>query len=120
MAHFAKLDDNNMVLEVIVVDDADAAGGVYPASDPAGKSFLKRLTGHSNWKQTSYNRNFRVNFAAIGGTYDADRDAFIQPKLDNTSWVLDEETLSWKRPVERPDITGLYHWDESTTSWIPY
>lgn len=119
MAHFAKLDENNIVLEVIVLDDADAAGGVYPASDAAGKSFLKRLTGHPNWKQTSYNRNFRVNFAAVGGKYDAERDAFIQPKLVDTSWVLDEETLSWKPPIPKPD-DGLYRWDESTTSWVAY
>ena len=68
-----------------------------------------------SWKQTSYNANFRKNYAGIGDTYDAVRDAFIAPKPYD-SWVLNESTCRWQAPVPRPD--GHYIWDESTVSWL--
>ena len=102
MAHFAKIDSNNTVTEVIVAEQDFINSGVV------GDSFL--------WVQTSYNKNFRKNFACIGGTYDKTRDAFIPPK-PYTSWVLIEDTCQWKAPSDYPNDGKDYDLDESTTSW---
>lgn len=97
MAHFAKLDENNVVLEVhcvnnneLMVDGAE--------SEAKGIEFLVNWSGgHPYWKQTSYNGSMRKNYAAIGYTYDPDRDAFIPIKpADN--YVLDEQTCQWIEP----------------------
>jgi hypothetical protein len=94
MAHFAKLDENNYVLavhvvnnEVITTDDVE--------SEQVGVDFLASLHGHLKWKQTSYNGNIRKNYAIIGGTYDPIRDAFIAPKPEEGDWELDENTCRW-------------------------
>jgi hypothetical protein len=95
MAHFAKLDDNNVVLEVNVVSNETLDNLPYPQSEPKGIVFLSQWSaGHTNWKQTSYNRNFRKNFAGIGFTYDANYDAFIPPKPD-VECTLNTETFMW-------------------------
>ena len=93
MAHFAKLDDNNVVLEVNVVNN----DVLDPANEEAsGIAFLTEWSGgYSNWKQTSYNGSFRKNYAGIGSTYDETRDAFIPPKPEG-NWILDEDTCLWK------------------------
>ena len=114
MAHFAKLNENNIVLEVLVVnnDVLDASN-----EEASGIAFLTQLfNGYSNWKQTSYNGNIRKNYAGIGYTYDAARDAFIPPKLFN-SWVLDEETCRWEAPVAYPAGDGRYAWNEEGLEW---
>lgn len=114
MAHFAKLDDNNVVLEVHVVANAalDAAN-----EEASGIAFLTEWSGgYSNWKQTSYNGNSRKNYAGIGYTYDETRDAFIAPKQFN-SWVLDEDTCRWEPPVPYPNDGKVYTWNESSVSW---
>jgi hypothetical protein len=116
MAHFAQIDENNIVTQVIVVSDDDCAGGNFPESEVAGAYFCNKLLG-GTWKQTSYNINFRKNFAGIGYTYDRERDAFIPPKPFD-SWVLNEDTCLWDAPVAMPDDGGMYQWDESTTSWV--
>lgn len=94
MAHFAKLDDNNIVLEVNVVNNAE----LDPANEEtSGIAWLTEWSGgYSNWKQTSYNGNIRKNYAGIGFTYDEDRDAFIPPKPEEGEWVLNEETCLWE------------------------
>jgi hypothetical protein len=95
MAHFAKLDENNFVLEVNVVDN-DALDPLD--EEGSGIAFLTEWSGgYSNWKQTSYNRNIRKNYAGIGFTYDPVRDAFIPPKLQchPDDIVLIEETCNW-------------------------
>lgn len=118
MAHFAKLDENNLVVEVIVVDNNDINNLPFPNSEPVGIEFLTQWSGgYTNWKQTSYNNNFRKNYAGIGHTYDADRDAFIAPK-EYASWVLNEDTCRWEFPVPYPDDGGIYRWDEDTISWV--
>tara|TARA_B100000282_G_scaffold293316_1_gene268425 strand:- start:1114 stop:1512 length:399 start_codon:yes stop_codon:yes gene_type:complete len=104
MAHFAELDDNNIVLRVIVVSNDNEADG---------ENWCKNLLG-GKWKQTSYNNNIRKNYAAIGYTYDATRDAFIPPQ-PYTSWVLDESTCQWKAPVDYPSDGKIYKWKEGLT-----
>jgi hypothetical protein len=95
MAHFAKLDENNVVIAVNVVNN-DALDLLDP--ETSGIEFLTQWSGgYSNWKQTSYNGNIRKNYAGIGYTYDATRDAFIAPKPDNATG-FDEDTCRWIVP----------------------
>ena len=113
MAHFAKLDENNIVLEVNVVNN----DVLTEDEETSGIAFLTEWSGeYSNWKQTSYNATFRKNYAGIGYTYDSSRDAFIPPKPYN-SWTLNEETCHWQAPVAYPNDEGIYTWNESTLSW---
>ena len=102
MAHFAKL-NNNIVTEVIVAEQDFINSGVV------GDSFL--------WVQTSYNKNFRKNYASVGDTYDKTRDAFIPPK-PYASWTLLEDTCQWTAPVIYPDDGKVYEWNEATTNWV--
>lgn len=117
MAHFAKLDDNNNVLEVHCVNNNELmVNGTE--SEAKGIEFLTSWSGgYTNWKQTSYNGNIRKNYAGVGYTYDASRDAFIPPKPFN-SWVLNESTCLWEAPVPYPDDGNRYVWNEETLSWI--
>jgi hypothetical protein len=117
MAHFAKLDENNVVLEVHSVHNNELLqDGVE--SEAKGIQFLVDWSGgYTNWKQTSYNGNFRKNYAGIGYTYDATRDAFISPQ-PFSSWVLNEDTCLWNAPITYPTDGQLYNWDEATTSWV--
>lgn len=116
MAHFAKLDENNVVLEVHCVHNNELlVNGVEV--EAMGIVFLINWSGgYTNWKQTSYSRKFRKHYAGIGYTYDAQRDAFIQPKPYN-SWTLNDDTCLWQPPVERPVDDNMYEWDETTLSW---
>jgi hypothetical protein len=116
MAHFAKLDANNVVIFVTVGRD----------EDNGKEDELSARTGDV-YKQTSYNTQggvhilggtpFRKNYAGLGYTYDAGRDAFIPPK-PYASWVLNETTCLWDAPVAYPDDGKRYSWDEATTSWV--
>ena len=109
MAHFAKLDENNVVTQVIVAE----------------QEYIDTLSG--TWVQTSYNTYggvhklggtpLRKNYAGIGNTYDSVRDAFIPTKPYN-SWVLNESTCRWVAPVDRPDDNKYYEWDEDNTQWV--
>ena len=113
MAHFAKLDENNIVLEVNVVNNEVLTEN----EEASGIAFLTEWSGgYTNWKQTSYNGNTRKNFAGIGYFYDSTRDAFIAPKPFN-SWILNEDTCHWESPVAYPEGEGIYNWNESTLSW---
>lgn len=124
MAHFAQLDDNNIVTQVIVVSNKDCQDLGGNEIEELGISFCKGLLGgHTRWRQTSYNGNFRKNYAGIGYMYDQMRDAFIPPKPFN-SWVLDETTCNWQPPVPMPADAGvgegkkMYRWDEDTVNWV--
>lgn len=118
MAHFAKLDENNIVLEVNVVNNNELLDENGQESEQKGIDFLTSWSGgYSNWKQTSYNGNFRKNYAGIGFSYDSVRDAFIPPKPFN-SWVLNEDTCIWESPIPYPNDDAHYRWDEATTNWI--
>lgn len=107
MAHFAELDENNIVKRVVVVDDA------YEAD---GENWCANFFG-GRWKQTSYNGKIRKNYAGVGYKYDEGRDAFIAPK-PYPSWILDNATAQWVAPVAKPD--GLYEWHEPSGSWVGY
>lgn len=118
MAHFAKLDENNIVLEVHVVHNNELLDENGQETEQKGIDFLTSWSGgYTNWKQTSYNGNFRKNYAGIGYTYDSVRDAFISPKPFN-SWVLNEDTCLWDSPVPYPNDDSMYRWDEDTITWI--
>jgi hypothetical protein len=116
MAHFAKLDENNVVLAVHVVNnDVLMADGVE--SEQAGIDFLTNLHGHPYWKQSSYNGNFRKRHAGIDYTYSQEHDAFI-PKKPHNSWVLNQTTLEWESSVPHPQDGKDYRWDEPSLSWV--
>jgi len=114
MAHFAKLDENNVVLSVEVVMDSDCLDESNNESEAVGITFLTNLTGHSNWKQTSYNNNIRKRYALLGGTYDPTNDVFIPPK-PHASWTLNSDH-DWVAPINEPSDAGenkSYTWDET-------
>ena len=115
MAHFAQINSDNVVTQVIVVFNDDCGGGDYPESDAVGAAFCTNLLG-GTWKQTSYNNNFRVRYAGIGYTFNEELDAFIAPK-PYPSWTLNEETTEWEAPVARP-AEGMYNWDEDEQAWV--
>ena len=118
MAHFAKLDENNIVLEVNVVNNDVIFNLPFPESEPIGVAFLTQWSGgYSNWKQTSYNSNFRKNYACEGFFYDSALDAFIPPK-PYPSWLLNTNTCQWEPPLPYPNDGKQYIWDEATQSWV--
>lgn len=117
MAHFAKLDNNNNVVNVIVVNNDVINNLSFPESETIGIEFLINWSnGYNNWKQTSYNANFRKNFASIGGSYDENKDAFISKK-PFASWVLNEETCKWNAPILCPGNPNNYIWNETIQNW---
>jgi hypothetical protein len=116
MAHFAKLDDNNVVVSVHVVNN-DVITIDGNESEQAGIDFLTNLHGHSKWKQTSYNGNIRKRYAGIGYSYDEALDAFITPK-PFPSWSFNQITCDWDAPVAKPSDSKTYAWDEVSQSWI--
>lgn len=111
MAHFAEIDNDNVVLRVVVVDDEhEDRGNDYLSLD-------LKLGG--KWIQTSYNNSIRYNFAGIGFKYDVDRDAFIPPRPpEMLSWTLNEDTCMYEPPLEYPEDGKSYRWDEDSVSWI--
>jgi len=115
MAHFAQIDGNNVVTQVIVVANKDTADANGVEKEYIGAAFCEKLFG-GIWKQTSYNGTIRKNYAGIGYTYNADIDAFVPPK-PFPSWVLNNDTAQWEAPVPMPE-GGMYSWDEDTGSWI--
>jgi hypothetical protein len=143
MAHFAKLDENNIVLNIEVVDNANCLDENGNESEEVGRQYLENVHGWTKWKQTSYNtkenkhykndgtlsddqsKAFRKNYAGIGYIYDEDRDAFIPPKLF-ASWVLNETTCVYEAPVAFPTVTEygdpvkFYNivWDEANGRWV--
>lgn len=116
MAHFAKLDENNIVTEVVVVSNSDTSDAEGQEKESIGVAFCEHLFG-GRWKQTSYNGNFRKHYAGIGYYYDPVLDAFIPPK-PYPSWVLNTDTCDWQAPVPYPQDGKHYIWDEATLSWV--
>ena len=120
MAHFARLDESNFVTEVVVISNATIDDLPFPESEPVGVAFCQSLYGADTvWKQTSYNKNFRVNYAGINSLYLADPDMFTAPK-PYPSWLLDPINYNWYPPVPRPQDGGDWMWDEATLSWVPW
>ena len=122
MAHFAEIDNNNIVQRILVVSNSNAS------NEAAGIAFCKALLGSdTNWVQTSYNENIRHRFAAIGMKYDATNDVFYKQQ-PYASWTLNTSTWEWEPPVPEPDDAGFddednptqlvqYTWDEDTRAW---
>ena len=115
MAHFAELDENNVVKKVIVVGNADTSDAHGVEKEHIGAAFCERLLG-GTWKKTSYNGNIRKRYAGVGFSYNAELDAFIGPK-PHASWVLNNTTADWDAPVAKPDDDKIYSWNESTVAW---
>ena len=110
MAHYAFLNADNVVTEVITgINETELIEGLLP------ETWYGNFRGQV-CKRTSYNNNIRYNYAGIGYAYDAARDAFIAPQ-PYASWVLDEATCRWGAPVAMPS-EGLWMWDEATVSWV--
>jgi hypothetical protein len=130
MASFAKLGQNNEIIDVLSVHNNVLKDSNGVEQEINGIDFLTKLTGYSLWKQTSYNTfggvhklqgiPFRKNYAGIDYTYDETRDAFIPPKPFN-SWLLNETTCLWEPPMPMPteklEENTYYIWDEETVSW---
>ena len=115
MAHFALIDENSIVINVLVISNEDILDENGKESEEQGAEFCNSLIP-GKWLQTSYNRNLRKNFAGVGYYYDNSRDAFIPPKPFD-SWILDEETCRWFAPIPIPE-NGNWAWDALSQSWI--
>jgi hypothetical protein len=131
MASFAKIGLNSKVIEVLSVVNEVLHDSNGVEQESIGIDFLTKLTGYPLWKQTSYNTYgsthnkggvpLRKNFAGIGMTYDEDRDAFISPKPNLPSWILNENTCLWESPIPMPttelEDNQYYYWNESIINW---
>lgn len=115
MAHFAKIDENSVVTQVVVVDNKDTSDSEGVEKEHIGAAHLEKILG-GNWKQTSYNGNFRKNYAGIGYTYRSDIDAFVPPK-PFPSWLLNADA-QWEAPVAMPTDGQMYSWDEENINWV--
>ena len=128
MAHFAQLDENNIVTQVIVVGNEDCKTKKGKESEVVGIAFCRNLLGaDTKWVQTSYNDNIRFRYAGIGMKYDSTNDVFY-PQSPYPSWTLNTSIWNWDPPVAFPDDAGVddadnptefvsYDWDEGSTSW---
>lgn len=126
MANFAMLDENNIVTQVITIYNNNILDENGVESEDVGIDFCRKLfEENTNWKQTSYNNNFRVRYAGIGYSYNEELDAFVPPKTFE-SWVLNEETADWESPVgpaptlteEEIEARSFYRWDEEAGEWV--
>jgi hypothetical protein len=115
MAHFAQINEENIVTQVIVVANQNTSNQDGIEDEAIGAAFCNNLLG-GTWKKTSYNGNIRKNYAGIGYKYDETLDAFIPPQ-PFTSWILDETTCQWKSPIDYPNDGNFYKWNEETLTW---
>jgi hypothetical protein len=119
MAHFAQLDENNVVLTVIVIDNNVVENLPFPNSEPLGVAFCQSLYGADTvWKQTSYNNNFRGIYAAPSFSYLPDLDVFVEPTI-YPSWTFNRQTGKWEAPIPMPTVPEGYTavWDEIAQEW---
>ena len=119
MAHFAQIDENGLVLQIIVVNNSDCGDLPFPESEAIGVAFCKAILGEdTNWLQTSYNSNFRRKYASIGGYYVPELDGFtaMQPF---PSWTLNRQIGEWEAPIPMPSVPELHVavWDEEGQEW---
>jgi hypothetical protein len=125
MAHYAFLDENNIVTEVIVGKNEGEDGVDWEAHYGAFRGQTCKRTSYNTYGGVHANGGtpFRKNYAGLGYTFDSERDAFIPPK-PFASWILNEESCLWEAPVAMPEDAGTgeppkrYSWDEATTSWV--
>ena len=118
MAHFAQLDENNTVTQVVVVCDVDTCNEEGFEVEEIGQQFLKNMYGQeTTWLKTSYNGTIRKNYAGIGYKYEEKLDAFILPKPFE-SWILDENSCQYFAPIPFPEGEQKpYSWDEENKKW---
>ena len=117
MAYFAQIDEDGTVLQVISISNADAPDPAPANSEPLGQAFIVDVLGlPGEWRQTSYNGNFRKQYCGPGFRYDADADVFIAPQ-PFPSWTLDADH-DWQPPVPMPTEGGPWMWDEASLSWV--
>jgi len=116
MAHFAQLNAENLVTQVIVVANPDTADQNGVENEAIGIEFCTNLLG-GTWRQTSYNANIRKNYAGVGYKYDATLDAFIPPQ-PFASWTLNNETAQWEAPTPCPTDDKKYTCNEDTLAWV--
>jgi len=126
MAHYALLDKNNIVVQVIVgvdenITQIDSDGQSVGGSSEAWEQFYQTRPWFEGLtcKRTSYNGNYRKNYAGIGFSFDEELDAFIPPKPFE-SWILNSDTCVWVAPIPYPNDGNVYSWDDENQSWIPY
>lgn len=116
MAYFANIDKNGIVIQVIAISNDDAPDPAPSHSEPIGQAFISNVLGLvGEYRQTSFNANFRKQYAGIGWRYDADGDVFIAPQ-PYPSWTLDANH-DWQPPTPMPSEGGPWMWDEDTLSW---
>ena len=116
MAHFARIDENGVVQQVVVVDNRDTADASGVEKEHIGAAHLEKILG-GVWKQTSYNGRMRKNYAGIGYSYlPPPIDGFVPPRTFE-SWNLDPDTCQWVPPVEMPSDGKIYAWDEASINW---
>ncbi len=114
MAHFAEINDQNIVTRVLVVNNNELLDADGVEQEVLGSQFLEGITGWAVWKQTSYNNNLRKRFAAVGGSYDPTNDVFLEVK-PYASWTLDSN-YEWRPPITYPSDGNdlkIYFWDET-------
>ena len=120
MAHFAKLDENNVVTQVLVVNSSVLVDEEGQEQESIGVEFLNNTFGEANWKQCSYNGNIRGRYPGIGSEYLPDTDIFTDG-CPYASWILDRETGTHTPPVEMPEFdykTHRIYWDEEKVDWV--
>jgi|LWDU01.1.fsa_nt_gi hypothetical protein len=117
MAHYAILNSDNIVTRVEVVNNEAITDVDGNEQEQLGINLLITLYGDGNYKQTSYNSNFRKNYASVGFAYDVTRDAFIEHTSPYPSWVFNEETCLYESPTPMPINDKGYVWNEETISW---
>ena len=118
MAHFAELDENNIVTRVVVVNNDVLLDESGVESEQKGIEFLTSLYGGGTWRQTSYNGNLRSRYAGPGRIYNPIRNVFMSPR-PFSSWTYDEENNTWKPPVPYPSVEDKsFLWDEATQTWV--
>jgi hypothetical protein len=118
MAHFALVDENNIVLQVLVVENSDLGALEFPESEEVGRAFLSNFGLDGTWYQTSYNSSFRHSYAVINGSYSEELEAFLPPS-PFPSWVLSLEDYRWKSPKPCPGEYSDWTWDEASQDWVP-
>lgn len=120
MAHFAKIDSQNLITDVLVVANSDIQDLPFPESEPVGVAYLRSMFPDTDWKQTSYNGNFRYRYAGIGYTFYPDVGEYggFSPPKAYPDFIFDEATCQWIPPVPYPTDGHEYYWDDAAHQWI--
>lgn len=121
MAHFAQLDENNNVLQVLVVNNSEIGNKPFPQSEAAGIAYLNSFMPNHIWAQTSYNGSFRVRYAAAGDVFYPNCTATPYGGFGNSkpydNWVFDDSQCLWIPPVPYPNDGNVYCWDQERNVW---